>query len=76
MDTFLSWLATSPLGGIFKVGLSGMVVYALENISQFNLDPTVQALATAVLTVAVNYLNPADDRYGKDKTVTEDSDGE
>jgi len=64
-DKALKFLAKNPWGTIIKVGLSSGVVWALENITAFNLNPGLQALAVAALTMAANALNPHDLRYGR-----------
>jgi hypothetical protein len=59
------WLADSPLGGMFKAGLGAVLVYVLDNVASFNLDPILIVALGAALPVAINYINGADTRYGK-----------
>lgn len=65
MNKFLHWLAVSPLGGVFKVGAGAALAYVLNNISSFNFSPALTPIVIAVVTVAINALNPQDSRYGK-----------
>ena len=59
------WLADSPLGGMFKAGLGAVLVYVLDNVASFNLDPILIVALGAALPVAINYVNGMDTRYGK-----------
>jgi hypothetical protein len=65
LDRFLFWLAASPLGSAFKVGLSASLVWVVENVGSLSLEPVVQIALTAALPVLINWLNPQDWRYGK-----------
>lgn len=62
---FLRWLALSPLGSAFKVGLSASLVWLVDNVGSLSLEPVLQIALTAALPVLINYLNPEDWRYGK-----------
>ena len=64
MKKFLKWVATSPLATAVKVGLGAGLSWLIGNIGEFNLSPAVTALIIAVVTVAINALNPQDNRYG------------
>lgn len=65
MSKIGSFLAHSPVGGALKVALAAALVFLADNVAGFGLDPAVQAVLTGVLTVAINFVNPADGRYGK-----------
>lgn len=70
---FLNWLAVSPLASAVKVGVAAALTFLIDNVANLGLEPQVQALAIAVLTVAINAVNPEDVRYGvKDKTFFEE----
>lgn len=65
MQQFFKWLAISPFGSAFKVGLSASLVWVVDNVSSLSLEPVVQIALTAALPVLINWLNPEDWRYGK-----------
>jgi len=67
MEKFGIWLADSPLGGMFKTALSASLVYVLDNLASFNLDPIFIVAVGAALPIAINYVNGMDMRYGKVK---------
>lgn len=60
---FLFWLAASPLGSAFKVGVSASLVWLVDNVTTLHLEPVVQIALTAALPVVINWLNPQDLRY-------------
>ena len=65
LDRILFWLAASPLGSAFKVGLSASLVWVVDNVTSLDLEPVIQIALTAALPVVINWLNPQDWRYGK-----------
>lgn len=65
MTKFLDWLAVSPIGSAAKIGVAAALTYLIDNVAHLGLDPAGQAVAIAMLTVAINAVNPADVRYGK-----------
>jgi hypothetical protein len=67
MEKFGIWLADSPLGGMFKTALGASLVYVLDNLASFNLDPIIIVALGAALPIAINYVNSMDPRYGKVK---------
>lgn len=67
MEKFGIWLADSPLGGMFKTALGASLVYILDNLASFNLDPIFIVAVGAALPIAINYVNGMDMRYGKVK---------
>lgn len=60
------FLATSPIGGALKAASGAVLVWLLDNVSSFDLHPAVQVAIIAALPVFINYLNPADTRYGSE----------
>jgi len=64
-EKFLHMVATSPVGTALKIGFGASAVWLLDNISAFNLSPALSAVVIAILTIAINYLNPQDSRYGR-----------
>lgn len=65
MTKFLDWLAVSPVASAAKIGAAAALTFLIDNVANLGLDPAGQAVAIAVLTVAINAINPADVRYGK-----------
>jgi hypothetical protein len=63
MNSFLEWLAVSPLGGAAKAASGAVLVWVLDNVQSLNLPAVVQVAVIAALPVIINYLNPADTRY-------------
>ena len=70
-NAFAEWLAASPLGTAAKVFVGTLISLGVAQLTTTGaLDLTnwkaivFPALASA-LVVIVNYLNPADPRYGK-----------
>ena len=64
MNRFLQMLANSPVGTAIKIGAGAGAVWLLDNIAMLNLSPAVSVLVIALLTIAINALNPQDSRYG------------
>lgn len=64
-EKVLKFLAKNPLESAIKVGIGAGLVYIVDNISSFNLDPTISIVVIALVTTAINALNPHDPRYGK-----------
>lgn len=70
MERFGVWLAESPMGSAVKVFVSVVLTLAVASWAQdgvlsFDAWQTwVIAAAGAALPVIVNWLNPADARYG------------
>jgi hypothetical protein len=66
-DKFLKFLAKSPFGTATKVGIGAALAYVVDNIASFNLDPAISVAIIALVTMAINWLNPHDSRYGVGK---------
>lgn len=67
METFLKWLATSPLGSALKVGLAATFGWVLENIETLNVPSVLSVALVTAIPVIINWLNPQDKRYGAGK---------
>ena len=65
MTRFEYWLARSPMGSVVKIALAAALGALGSYLATAEVHPLVVAIAAAVIPVVVNYLNPADDRYGK-----------
>jgi hypothetical protein len=52
---------------MFKTALGATLVYVLDNLTSFNLDPIFIVAIGAALPIAINYVNGMDMRYGKVK---------
>ena len=61
------FLATSPVGGALKAASGAVLVWLLDNIASLNLPTVAQVAIIAALPVFINYLNPADTRYGAEE---------
>lgn len=64
MEKLGIFLATHPLGGAIKAASGAVLVWALDNVSSFNLPPYIQVAVIAALPIVINYVNPMDERYG------------
>lgn len=64
MTNFYKWLASSPIASALKVATGAVLVWALENIGGFGLEPVIQVALIAALPVLINAINPEDERYG------------
>ena len=71
MESFKTWLATTPLGSAFKVFVAyvfGVALIEWTNAGSFVFDNwqvwVIGALGVALVPV-VNWLNPSDTRYGR-----------
>lgn len=65
MEKIWTWLAVSPVAGAVKIGIAAALTFLVDNIANLGLDPAMQAVAIAGLTVALNAVNPEDVRYGR-----------
>lgn len=64
MSKFLAWLAASPLATAAKVGAAAALGYILMEPDTLGLPPIAVVGIVAAIPVLINWLNPADDRYG------------
>lgn len=60
----LEWLASSPLASFVKVFVAGALGWVILNIDSLGIHPALAIGLASALPVVVNWLNPADDRYG------------
>lgn len=61
------WLARSPVASVLKIAVGAGLGAALDYLVTADVSPLVVAVAAAVVPVLVNFLNPADARYGRGK---------
>ena len=79
---FMIWLGRSPIASAFKVGVTVILAMAVAEWTQsgtiaFDKWQTwVIAACASALPVIVNYLNPADGRYGAVVERTNSPDGD
>lgn len=59
------WLATTPSGTGFKVILGAFLGAIASWITTAEINPFIVALVSALVPIAINYLNNLDPRYGK-----------
>ena len=65
MESFLYWLACSPIASAIKVGLAASLGWIISNPDTLNVTPVVSIGLVSAIPVLINWLNPADGRYGK-----------
>ena len=65
MEHYLYWLASSPVATAVKVGVAASLAWVVGNPNALNLPVAASVGLTAALPVLINWLNPADGRYGK-----------
>lgn len=61
----MKWLATSPYASLVKILTGAALGGLLSWLMAANVDPLMVAIGSAVIPVAINWLNPDDPRYGK-----------
>lgn len=62
---FKDWLFVSPFASVLKVAAGAGLAAFLNELATSDIDPIWVAVGGAVLPVLINYLNPADPRYGR-----------
>lgn len=65
MKGFEEWLFTSPLASFLKIVLAAGLGAVGSWVVTAEVHPLVVAMCAAVIPVVINWLNPADIRYGK-----------
>ena len=70
-NTVLGWLAGTATGGVVKVALGALLAWVVASADQFDLPAWLLVVITAAVPVLINTLNPADGRYGVNKTEIE-----
>lgn len=68
MNSFDTWLATSPTASFLKIALSGVLGAVASYVATSEVHPLVVLISAAVVPVAINWLNKADPRYGLNKS--------
>jgi len=68
--TFLTWLATSPIASFAKVFTACVLGWVLVNPDSLGLHPAFALGLAAGIPILINWLNPADSRYGKSHNET------
>lgn len=63
-EKFFEWMAHTRSGSMFKIGLGVVLAYVAEAVTDWNLPPVVVGLILVLVPVAINELNPRDERYG------------
>lgn len=64
MKEFEAWLATSPTASFLKIMVAAGLGAVGSWVVTAQVHPLVVAIAAAVIPVVINWLNPADPRYG------------
>lgn len=64
-NPILVWLAKSPLSTGVRIGIGAALVYIIDNVGAFNLDPATQVALVAAVSTALRWVNPEDKNYGK-----------
>lgn len=65
MNSFDTWLATSPTASFLKIALSGLLGALGSYVATNEVHPLVVIISAAVIPVVVNWLNGQDPRYGR-----------
>jgi hypothetical protein len=65
------WLAETKTGVIVKTGIGPALLWIGQQAGDWGLPPISYVVIAAIVPVAVNMLNPADDRMG----IGKDDDG-
>ena len=64
MSKFELWLATSPTASFLKIAVAAALGALGSYVATAQVHPLAVAVCAAVIPVVVNFLNPADGRYG------------
>ena len=64
-ESVKSWFALSPLATAARVGVGAALVFVLDHVGDFHLDPVWQAVIVAAVSTALRWANPKDGAYGK-----------
>jgi membrane carboxypeptidase/penicillin-binding protein PbpC len=66
LENIQLFLANSPFGGALKAASGAVLVWLLDNVATLDIPAIAQVAIIAALPVFINYLNPADTRYGSE----------
>lgn len=58
------WLAETATGTIVKAGITPLLIWVGQTVSESELNPAVAVVIIAVVPAAINLLNPSDKRGG------------
>lgn len=61
----MKWLAQSPYASLVKILTGAALGGLLSWLMVSDVSPLMVAIGSAVIPVAINWLNPDDPRYGK-----------
>lgn len=61
----MKWIATSPYASLLKILTGAALGGLLSWLMVADVDPIMVAIGSAVIPVAINWLNPDDARYGR-----------
>ena len=64
MEQLKVWLAYSPLASFAKVFGAGVLGWVLMNLDTLEVHPAVAMSLASGIPILINWLNPADNRYG------------
>lgn len=64
MRNFEGWLATSPTASFLKIAVAAALGALASYVATALVHPLAVAVCAAVIPVVINFLNPADQRYG------------
>jgi hypothetical protein len=64
MEQLKVWLAYSPLASFAKIFGAGVLGWVLMNLDTLDIHPAVAMSLASGIPILINWLNPADNRYG------------
>ena len=64
MEQLKVWLAFSPLASFAKIFGAGVLGWVLMNLDTLDIHPAVAMSLASGIPILINWLNPADNRYG------------
>lgn len=62
--SFLEWFGTSPLASFVRTFSAAVLGWIIINSDKLSLHPAVVLGLVSALPVLINWLNPADPRFG------------
>ena len=64
MEQLKVWLAYSPIASFAKIFGAGVLGWVLMNLDTLEVHPAVAMSLASGIPILINWLNPADNRYG------------
>jgi len=64
MEQLKVWLAYSPIASFAKIFGAGALGWLLINLDTLDIHPAVAMSLASGIPILINWLNPADNRYG------------